>query len=69
MPASMMGAGVSKSGSPAAKPMISAPCSLRLVAKSVKAMVLEGLRDATLGFRVGSTALEACIVHTAFEYA
>ena len=55
MPASRMGPGVSKSGSPAARPITSAPDSRMLLARSVSAIVLEGFKAATLGFRAWST--------------
>ena len=55
MPASTMGAGVSKSGSPAARETTSAPASRMDAARSDSAMVLEGRRDATKGFSVWST--------------
>jgi hypothetical protein len=57
MPASTISSGVSKSGSPAAKPITSIPDSRMERARSVSAMVFDGLRDATSGFNVGSTVL------------
>jgi len=59
MPASMTGCGVSKSGSPAARLMTSWPASLMLLAKSVRAMVLDICRPATRGFSLMSTGAPA----------
>jgi hypothetical protein len=58
-PASTIGAGVSKSGSPAARPITSTPRSRMARAASVRAMVLDGRSAATAGLSVGSTAAAA----------
>ena len=52
----MIGSGVSKSGSPAAKLTMSLPASRRLLAKSLSIMVLDGCKFAILGLRVLATA-------------
>ncbi len=44
MAASLMGWGVSKSGSPAANPRMSIPLALRALARLLSATVIEGLR-------------------------
>lgn len=56
-PALMMGPGVSKSGSPAAKLTMSFPASRRLLAKSDSSIVLEGFSFVTLGLSDVSTGL------------
>lgn len=54
-----MGAGVSKSGSPAANPITGTPAWRSAVAWSVIAMVLEGLRELTLGLTDHKSSIEA----------
>lgn len=54
-PASTIAEGVSKSGSPAARPMTSCPASFMLRARSVSAIVLDSRSDATRGFKPWST--------------
>ena len=57
MSTSAIGAGVSKSGSPAAKRITGTPACTRAVAWSVMATVLEGLTEFTLGLREISTSI------------
>ena len=55
MPAFAHTSGVSKSGSPAAKPMTSSPRSFSVLAKSVRATVFDSFRSRTRGFKLRST--------------
>ena len=57
MPASMIGAGVSKSGSPAARLTMSFPASRRLLARSDRSIVFDGRRSVTFGLRLRSIIL------------
>ena len=58
-PASTIAAGVSKSGSPAARPITGKPLSFIERARSVSAIVLDSRRDATRGLSDWSTEATA----------